>query len=137
MNKIYYLLLQLIAIILIGWSFKLHKNIWNPTVLSNKIVNNGHNSLDHSNGNIFNAGVCQFGKISVWLIIIYIIITCFILLIKYTKKTILGIAISNLIMLSLLIIVSSFLNPQLSIRTIPFYLLEILIIIILFTPLNI
>ena len=98
----------------------------------------GTGLLKHEKGNIFTAGVCKLGKIAGWIIIFQIILSTSLLFSVNVKKTkykdtILAVAIENTILLLFLIIPASIMNPELSIRTIPFYILEIGINIYLFT----
>lgn len=135
-----YLTLQIPALISSLWSFKMYKNLFNATPSTKKgtTVFKNNDFLKHEKGGgILGSGVCRLGKLAGWLIIIQTIISCIILYtvnindINY-KKTVFGIAITNTILLAMLIIPASIMNPPLSIRSIPFYSIQIMCIVYLF-----
>ena len=119
---IVYFLLQVPSLALSGWSFKLHENLFTPTKAG---------LTTHQSGGILGAGVCALGKIGAWIIIIWVISSSIILFANRSSGSILGILISHCILLAILIIATLSMNPQLFIRTLPFFMLQIGIILFL------
>jgi hypothetical protein len=117
-----YLLVQIPSLALSGWSFKLHKNVFSPTDAG---------LTTHEEGGILGAGVCALGKIGAWVIIIWIILSSIILLSNRTSEGILGVLITHSILVFILIVLTLVMNPQLFVRTLPFILLQIGIILFL------
>lgn len=124
---IIYILLQFPSLALSGWSFKLHKNLFTPTKAG---------LITHQSGGIFGAGVCALGKIGAWIIIIWIILSSFVLLLYRNTGSILGVLITESVLLAILIIATLSMNPQLFIRTLPFFILQIGIILFLIDEYN-
>ena len=122
-----YLFLQIPSLALSGWSFKLHKNFFTPTQAG---------LITHQSGGILGAGVCALGKIGAWIIIIWIILSSIILLSNRNSGGILGVLITHSILLFILIILTLYMNPQLFIRTLPFILLQLGIILFLVDDYN-
>lgn len=117
-----YLFLQVPSLALSSWSFKLHKNAFTPT-------NAGLTT--HQSGGILGAGVCALGKLGAWFIIFWILLSSMILLVKRSSGGILGVLITHSILVSILFIATLVMNPQLFIRTLPFILLQLGIILFL------
>ena len=137
---IIYLFLQIPALSLAVWSFKLNKDFFNATPAKGGSGGTyGSGITSHEKGGILGAGVCMLGKFAGWLIILQTILSTAILLgvnrndkSEY-KKTVFGVVITNSVLLVMLIIPATIMNPQLSIRTIPFYFLQLGIILYLFS----
>ena len=139
MSIIYIIILELLSIIIIFFSFKLHKNLLSQTYSSH--TNDTHNyfsnnSLTSHQGNkIYSAGVCVLGKLGAWVLLIMIVTTLLLSVVYYTNK------VKNKHLLSLLkciskinvvfIIIMGFLeivmNFPLFLRSLPALLLQILI----------
>ncbi len=167
---IIYLFLQIPALSLAIWSFKLNKDFFNSTQADSipkdgsvkttgegipkdgsvkttgegipkdgSVKTTGKGITKHEKGGILGAGVCMLGKFAGWLIIIQTLLSTGILFgvnrndKSDYKKTVLGVVITNCILLFMLIIPATSLNPQLSIRTIPFYFLQLGVILYLFS----
>lgn len=137
---IIYLFLQIPALSLAVWSFKLNKDFFNATPAKDGSGSTyGSGITRHEKGGILGAGVCMLGKFAGWLIIFQTILSTGILLgvnrndKSDYKKTVLGVVITNTILLIALIIPSTIMNPQLSFRTIPFYFLQLGVILYLFS----
>ena len=117
-----YVLLQVPSLALSGWSFKLHKNAFTPTDAG---------LLTHKDGGILGAGVCALGKFGAWFIIFWVLLSFIILAADHKSGSILGILITHSILVTVLIFATLFMNPQLFIRTIPFIILQIGVILFL------
>ena len=117
-----YLFLQIPSLALSSWSFKLHKNVFTPTQAG---------LLTHKEGGILGAGVCALGKFGAWIIIIWIILSSIILLYNRNSVGILTVLIIHSLLVFILIVFTLFMNPQLFIRTLPFILLQVGIILFL------
>ena len=117
-----YVFLQIPSLALSSWSFKLHKNVFTPTQAG---------LLTHKEGGILGAGVCALGKFGAWIIIIWTILSSIILLNNRNSGSILAVLITHSILLSILIIATMVMNPQLFVRTLPFILLQIGVILFL------
>ena len=117
-----YVFLQIPSLALSSWSFKLHKNVFTPTQAG---------LLTHKEGGILGAGVCALGKLGAWIIIIWTILSSIILLNNRNSGSILAVLITHSILLSILIIATMVMNPQLFVRTLPFILLQIGVILFL------
>jgi len=122
-----YLFLQIPSVALSSWSFKLHKNIFTPT---------NAEFITHQSGGILGAGVCALGKIGAWVIIFWVLISSIILLNKRNSGGILGVLITHSILVFILIFATLFMNPQLFIRTLPFIMLQVGIILFLIDDYN-
>lgn len=141
---IIYLFLQIPALSLALWSFKLNKDFFNSTPADSitkdgSVKTTGKGITKHEKGGILGAGVCMLGKFAGWLIIFQTLLSTGILFgvnrndKSDYKKTVLGVVITNSVLLFMLIIPATSLNPQLSIRTIPFYFLQLGVILYLFS----
>ena len=135
-----YLFLQIPALILAYFSFKLNKNWFEATEADDptgEIAFLGNTVTSHQmSKSIMGGGVCLLGKWVAMLIYFKAILSSVLLYAVNTKKpeyknTILGVLISNSILLGGLIIGATLMNPPLSARNIPFYFLQIGVIIYL------
>ena len=134
-----YLFLQSPALALAVWSFKLNKDFFSATEAkggTGEYYGEGNKLIQHQKGGILGAGVCLLGKFAGWVIIFQLLLSTILLYTVNTKKpqykdTLFGVAIANGILLGCLMIPATIMNPPLSIRTIPFYVLQIGIIIYL------
>ena len=122
-----YLFLQMPSLALSGWSFKLHENLFRPTKAG---------LTTHQSGGILGAGVCALGKLGAWIIIIWITLSSIILLSNRNSGAILGVLITHSILVSILIIATLLMNPQLFVRTLPFIMLQLGIIMFLIDDYN-
>jgi purine-cytosine permease-like protein len=134
-----YLFLQAPALGLAIWSFKLNKDLFSATPSDdNSGEYYGKGITKHEKGGILGAGVCSLGKFAGWLIIAQTLLSTGLLFSTSHKeidneKTVLGTGIVNSILILTLIITASVMNPQLSIRTLPFYFIQIGVILYLFS----
>ena len=135
-----YFFLQIPSLILAYFSFKLNKDWFKATPADNptgKVAFVGNKITSHQmSKSIMGGGVCLLGKWVAMLIYFKAIFSSILLFAVNTKKpqyknTILGVLISNTILLSGLIIGASIMNPPLSARNFPFYIIQIGIIIYL------
>lgn len=141
-----YLFSQVPSAAIAYWAFKLHKNKFSPTNPSEGYDNLSKidQYISHDpTGGIFGAGVCKLGKIGAWAILITLFITFWILVSgestynkiletrkydlasKKLKGHVLSVIILNSIVFGLVFILSVIMNPQLFVRTIPFYSLQV------------
>jgi hypothetical protein len=105
-----------------------------------KVIHVGNKILRHTEGeSIMEAGVCAFGFAIGVLIIFHVIITTAILYTVNTdnipkyRKVIQGIAWANVSLLCLMVGITPFLNFPLWVRSLPFFFLQIGVILYLFT----
>lgn len=132
-----YFLLQIPAIVLSLWSFFFYKGR-SASLFNNNFNNNINKSLNDIDS-IIGAGVCVLGKFIGVLIVIYILISSF-LLFKHDlsgkdnyQHVIFSIMITNCVLLGLLFISVAFFNKPLFVRTLPFIILQVGIILVLYT----
>jgi len=138
-----YLFLQSIAIGFSIWSFKLFNNNLDTEGM---VVYTSSSMLTHKEKTkssfrtwVLDSSVCKFGIIIGCLIIVYVGITSSILYtvnrydIPEYRKVIQGIAWTSVALLCLMVLGTLGLNPPLFIRTLPFFFLQIGIILYLFT----
>ena len=91
--------------------------------------------LAHRGNNIFTAGVCPLGKFGAWFILLWTIFTIIMLYYYYDKYTenidiqrinnIFGIL--NIVIMSIIFILTLIMNRPLFIRTLPFFYLQSII----------
>jgi hypothetical protein len=134
-------LLQLPALLWSLWSFKMHKNAFAATSSggSHEAHFAGNKFLEHTGSGILTAGVCPLGKVGAWVIVLWSLIMISLLIYfynKYTKptdikriNTIFGIL--NSVIMGVIFLMSFIMNRALFIRTLPFFLTQIAISLIL------
>ena len=132
-----YLLLQIPAIVLSLWSFFFYKG--GSTSLFNNNFNNNTNKDLNNIDSIIGAGVCVLGRFAGVLIVLYILTSSF-LLFKHDlsgednyEHAIFAIMITNSVLIGLLFVFVAFFNKPLFIRTLPFIILQVGIILMLYT----
>ena len=132
-----YLFLQIPAIVLSLWSFFFYKG-GKASLFNNNFNNNTNKDLNNIDS-IIGAGVCVLGRFVGVLIVLYIL-TSSLLLFKDDlsgennyEHTIFAIMITNSVLVGLLFISVAFFNKPLFIRTLPFIILQIGIILMLYT----
>ena len=118
-----YVFLQVLAIGLCVWSFKLDESMF----VADK---GGDGFIGHQEqGGILGAGVCTFGKIGAWCIIGWIIISMIILNLETNAKVTLCLLFTQAFLIAACVILTVIMNLPLFIRTIPFVVLEVCLLL--------
>lgn len=125
------------------WSFKMDKNLFSGT--KGGAGPSYHTGvLKHSGSGLLSAGVCPLGKLGAWVIFLWGVTMLVILGIKYKsndkdkiRKINKIIGWINVAITGIIFIVSLLLNQPLFFRTLPFYLIQISISIVLLNDCNI
>jgi len=132
-----YLFLQIPAIVLSLWSFFFYKG-GKASLFNNNFNNNTNKDLNNIDS-VIGAGVCVLGRFVGVLIVLYILTSSF-LLFKHDlsgennyEHTIFAIMVTNSVLTGLLFISVAFFNKPLFIRTLPFIILQVGIILMLYT----
>jgi hypothetical protein len=115
-------LIQIPSIIWAWWSFNMHRALFRE----------GHHSLygftEHASGTLFTAGVCPFGKLGAWMLLLWTIIFSILLLIfanNNDRKNIKKLGIVHVSLVGLVFLLSLIMNKFLFIRTIPYFIIQI------------
>lgn len=114
------------------WSFKIHNNMFSATGSSDEFYK-------HETTGILTSGVCPLGKFGAWVIFVWSTIILLLLSSVYTKNDSSQIKTTNIVVGSLnaaiigiIFILTLIMNRDLWIRTLPFFLTQVGITIILF-----
>tara|TARA_B100000902_G_scaffold396282_1_gene456891 strand:- start:884 stop:1363 length:480 start_codon:yes stop_codon:yes gene_type:complete len=132
-----YLLLQIPAIVLSLWSFFFYKG-GKASLFNNNFNNNANKDLNNVDS-IIGAGVCVLGRFVGVFIVLYILVSSFLLFKddlagkNNYEHVLFAIMITNSVLVSLLFIFVAIFNKPLLIRTLPFITLQIGIILMLYT----
>lgn len=140
MKIIILILLSFPSLLWVFWSFKMHKNAFTSTSgITEETHFTGNKFLEHSGSGILTAGVCPLGKLGAWITLIWSVILISVLYTYYNKHTnendikwinkVVGII--NIVLASILFILTIIMNPPLFIRTLPFFYVQIAISMII------
>ena len=115
-----YGLLQIPSLVTVYYSFRFDKSV----------KGEGTGKTDHpSNGGFMSAGVCALGKAAGVLIFVWTLVsTAVVYYASFTdpieEDVLLGTVVANSVLVIVLIVVATVMNPGLSVRSLPFYAIQ-------------
>ena len=119
-------LIQIPSIIWAWWSFNMHRALFREGHPS--LYNEPSSFTEHMSGTLFTAGVCPFGKLGAWTLLLWTITLSILLLIfaeKNDRKNIKKLGIAHVSLVGLVFLLSLIMNGYLFIRTIPYFIIQI------------
>ena len=137
-----YILTQVPAVITAYYSFKMNENWFSASFIE-------HDEVEGSFVNqIYKTGVCQLGKFGAWAMFVNILVTSILMIIgeslyqkyknndkkkakEHLKKYVIVTFILNLVLYSIVFVLSLFMNPPLFIRTLPFFCIQCGVLLLL------
>jgi hypothetical protein len=131
------IILSFFSILFAFWSFKMHINLFRATGFSSSFTSHTNSRSSNFLEVILNSGVCPFGKFGAWIILIWSLILIILVSINYNKTNnekqnlFTYLKYTQLSFLLIIIILSILMNLSLAIRSIPFYIIQIVITILL------